>query len=278
MAFKFKDKMELPYERILVVDALNLAFRWKHQGKSDFQEDFKRTVDSLAQSYNCGRIIIAADHGSSTYRREIYPDYKADRAERFKDQTPEEKAAFEAFIEGYENTLAYLPYPVLRFKGVEADDIAAYVVKNMDRANAEHIWLVSSDRDWDLLVDERVSRFSYRTRKDTTAENWSEHYDVPREEYISYKVLVGDKGDNIPGVPGIGPKRASTLIEQYGSALDIYDMLPIDSKYKYIQNLNEFGDNILTNYELMDLMTYCDDAIGKENCEEIITTLGDIAW
>jgi len=61
----------------------------------------------------------------------------------------------------------------------------------------------------------------------------------------------------------------------YGSAFDIADALPISSKYKYIQALNKFGaDNIYKNYELMDLVTYCTDAIGQENVKDIRSSLG----
>jgi DNA polymerase-1 len=74
-------------------------------------------------------------------------------------------------------------------------------------------------------------------------------------------VLTGDKGDNVDGIPGIGPKRATDLIHQYGSAFDIYDAIPLEGKYKYIQALNESGDLILQNYKMMDLITYCDEAI-----------------
>jgi DNA polymerase-1 len=158
---------------------------------------------------------------------------------------------------------------VFRFKGVEADDIAAYLVKYRDKFNFEEIWLISSDRDWDLLIQEGVSRFSYVTRKEVTVDNWSEHYEVDRDDYISYKCLVGDKGDNVAGITGIGPKRAAGLIKNLGSAYDIYDRLPIDSKYKHIEELNANGEVLLTNYELMDLITYCDDAIGTDNMSEI---------
>ena len=89
------------------------------------------------------------------------------------------------------------------------------------------------------------------------------------EEYISFKCLTGDKGDNVDGFSGIGPKRAESLIKEYGSAMDIYEILPIDSKYKFIQGLNENPDKLLLNYELMDLITYCDDAIGSSNLLDI---------
>jgi DNA polymerase-1 len=133
--------------------------------------------------------------------------------------------------------------------------------------------LISSDRDWDLLIQENVGRFSYVTRKEVTLENWNEHYEVTPEEYISLKCLTGDKGDNVPGIPGIGPKRAVGLIKEYGDALSIYDATPIESRYKYIQALNENSEQILKNYELMDLITYCDDAIGAENISVIRSTL-----
>jgi 5'-3' exonuclease len=157
-------------------------------------------------------------------------------------------------------------FRVYRFKGVEADDIAAYLCKKQ-KDNYEHIWLISSDKDWDLLINDNVSRFSYVTRKEITYESWDLHYDYDIEDHISIKVLQGDKGDNVPGVEGVGEKRAHALIKQYGSALDIYDALPINSNYVYIKNLNEFGDNILLNYELMDLPTFCEENIGEENCK-----------
>ena len=80
---------------------------------------------------------------------------------------------------------------------------------------------------------------------------------------------MGDKGDNVAGITGIGPKRAVSLIKDLGSAYDIYDNLPINSKYKHIQELNANGEVLLTNYQLMDLLTYCEDAIGADNISEI---------
>ncbi len=271
MAFNFTDKILDDENTALVVDALNLAFRWKHQGRTDFRYEYEKTIESLAKSYGCKKIIVTADWGSSTYRKEISPDYKQNRKEKFANQSEEEKIAFEEFFEEFEASLEILSekYPILRYKGVEADDIAAHLVKYRDKYELEYIWLVSSDRDWDLLIQENVGRFSYVTRKEVRLDNWKEHYEVEPEDYISLKCLTGDKGDNVPGIPGIGPKRAVQLIKDYGDAMDIYNATPIPSKYKHIQALNENAEQLLTNYELMDLMTYCDDAIGKENISDI---------
>lgn len=272
MAFNFTDKIvnDEP-NATLIVDALNLAFRFLHQGRSDFRYEYQRTVESLAKSYDCKRLIIAADWGSSSYRKEIHPEYKQNRKDKFTEQSEEERIAFEEFFEEFEASLDLLAedYTVLRYKGVEADDLAAHLVKEKEKYNLEYIWLISSDRDWDLLIQENVGRFSYVTRKEVRLDNWHEHYNVAPEEYISLKCLTGDKGDNVPGIPGIGPKRAEQLIKEYGDAMDIYNALPINSKYKYIQALNENAEQLLTNYELMDLITYCDDAIGAENLADI---------
>ena len=276
MAFNFSEKVNNKNPNCaLIVDALNLAFRWKHQGRTDFRYEYQRTVESLARSYDCEKIIMTADWGSSSYRKQISPDYKQNRKDKFADQSEEEKIAFEEFFEEYEASLALLKedYPLLRFKGVEADDIAAHLVKERERYSLEYIWLISSDRDWDLLIQENVGRFSYVTRKEVTLENWDTHYDVSPEEYISLKCLTGDKGDNVPGIPGIGPKRALGLIKEYGDALNIYDACPIPGRYKYIESLNENYEQIAQNYELMDLITYCDDAIGADNISEIRSLL-----
>ena len=272
MAFNMTDKMvNDEANATLIVDALNLAFRWKHQGRTDFRYDYQDTVKSLAKSYDCKNIIITADWGSSTYRKGISPEYKQNRKDKFAEQTEEERIAFQDFFEEFEASLEVLAedYPVLRYKGVEADDLAAHLVKYKDKYDLEYVWLISSDRDWDLLIQEKVGRFSYVTRKEVRLDNWREHYDIPPEMYISLKCLTGDKGDNVAGISGIGPKRAVQLIEQFGTAWDIYEAVPISSKYKYIQELNANSEQLLVNYELMDLMTFCDDAIGQDNIVDI---------
>jgi 5'-3' exonuclease len=261
---------------LMVVDALNLAFRWKHSGATNFAEDYLRTIDSLRKSYKARWVIIAADQGSSSYRKQIYPEYKQNRKDKFAEQTDAERAAFELFFEDYQASLDHIrettTYPVLQYKQTEADDIAAYITNIRSTLPVDHIWLISSDKDWDLLVGEHVSRFSYVTRKEVTANNWHTHYSFPHEDYISVKCLMGDTGDNVLGVEGIGPKRAQQLVEQYGSALDIVAELPIDSKLKYIKTLNQSGDRILLNYQLMDLVSFCQDALG-DNTQHINTVL-----
>ena len=274
MAKSFTNLVESDEGTVLIVDSLNLAFRWKHQKALFFLDEYVRTVESLKKSYKASQVIILSDWGKSSYRREIYPEYKYNREKAREEQSPEDEAYFEKFFEEYLKILEYYKtetsYPVLRFQGVEADDIAAHIVTNRAKYGFSCIWLISSDRDWDLLCNEQTSRFSYVTRKEITFDNYNEHYDWTPEEYISIKCLQGDAGDNVPGVLKIGPKTALKLVKEYGSTLDIADLLPLSGKYVYIKNLNDFGAEALRrNYQLMDLISFCDDAIGTENLKEI---------
>ena len=263
-------------DTLVLVDSLNLAFRYKHSGAKKFVDQYIQTIESLKKSYKASKMIITCDDGSSQYRKNILPEYKANRKEKYETQTEQERLDFLAFLEEFNCVLTTIKefddYPVLKFSGVEADDIGAYIVNKCKKQY--QIWLMSSDKDWDLLIDKNVSRFSYVTRKEVTLDNWNEHYEYDPDDHISIKCLTGDSGDNIAGVSGIGPKKALALVREYGTCYDIIANLPISSRYKYIQSLNEFGaDALMLNYQLMDLMEFCDEALGPTNCQTINNTL-----
>ena len=262
--FEFSDTMKRQENSVLLVDALNLAFRYMHRKQLDFQEEYIATLHSIARSYKCEKIILASDRGTSTYRKEILPEYKENRKEKRKDQTEEEKAFFNQFFSNFTDMLDELSHttPVFVSQGIEADDIAAYIVKNREQYGIEHICLLSSDKDWDLLVDTNIFRFSYVTRKEVRANNWDEHYPIPRSKYLDFKILTGDTSDNVPGIKGIGPKRAQTLLDKYGSVERIYDSLPLPGKYVYIQNLNNNADTLPLNERLFNILGYCNEALG----------------
>jgi len=265
MAITFQELTQTNENTLLVIDGLNLAFRWRDF--DEFTNEYIKVVRSLAKSYKAGKIIIAADQGSSSYRKTIYPEYKQNRKEKYETQTEEEREKFERFFNAWEECLLILEqeFTLVRFPGVEADDIAGYIVRNKEKFNLEQVWLASSDKDWDLLVQSGVNRFSYVTRKETTVDNWSEHHDCNREDYVFLKAIMGDSGDNIKGVQGIGPKRGLELITKYGSVYDIMDSIPLAGKQKYIQALNESGQLLELNMQLVDILTYCEDAINWDN-------------
>lgn len=274
MTKSFKNISTPDARSLQIVDSFNLGFRWMHSGAVDFLDEYVKTVDSLKQSFKMEKVIIARDMGSSSYRKNLYPEYKANRKEKQLTQTVEEKEKFEIFFKEMQRIYEFYEeegnYPVIGFQGVEADDIAAYITLKKKKYNIGKIKLISTDRDWCLLLAEGIERFSYVTKKEYSLDNWLEHYDHSHEDYISIKCLMGDSGDNVPGIPGVGPKKAAALVQTYGSAYDVASAIPIATKYKYISNVNAFGaEAILLNYQLMDLVSYCEDAIGTENCKQI---------
>lgn len=267
--------LEVTYKNnLLIVDGLNLAFRWKHSGGQDFHAEYLKTVQSFRRSYEAKHVIIAADSGKSSYRKRIYPEYKGDREEKFAVQSEAEKEIFLRFMADYNKALDYIKdnsdIQVIRFEKTEADDIAAYICCNYSQ-EFEHVWLLSTDEDWDLLLKDNISRFSYVSKKEFNLDNWHLHYDYPFEDHLSIKCLIGGE-DNIKGVSGIGPKRAVSLVAEYGSIFDIIDAIPINSKYQFIKNLNNSKDNLLLNIELMDLVSFHTEALG-DNTNHIDTLI-----
>ena len=131
MAITFSDLgNQIQNGNLLIVDGLNIAFRWKYSKQLEFKHDYVRTVESLATSYNCGNIVVLAD-GGSTYRKSIYPEYKANRKDRYAEQTEEEKKEFEQFMGEFSNTFSQLEkrgHLTIKQKGLEADDLAAWIV------------------------------------------------------------------------------------------------------------------------------------------------------
>lgn len=270
MAIDFDDLIDTETRNLLVVDSLNMAFRWRKQ-VSGWAPKLASTITSLAGSYNARDVVVLGD-GGSTFRKGIYPEYKGNRNKD--DQTEEDKQEWKDFFQEYEEALRIVAqsYVIIKCKGVEADDIAAYLTIALEE-DYDHIWMISSDRDWDLLITDKVSRFSLFSKKEFTSTNWSEHYAYNMENHIDIKVLTGDSGDNIPGIAGVGPARAKAILDKWGpTAMDVLDNLPVPGSAKYIDALNGFGDKIITNYELMDLVEYCSTAI-KDHKNQIDYTV-----
>ena len=139
-------KFQQSHNNAIIIDALNLGFRWKHSNRTEFAEDYLKTVQSLASSYKCDKVIIACDKGSSSYRKERYPEYKLSRKERYEKQTQEEKDSFVQFYQEMEKTLELLAekYIVLQYDGVEADDIAAYICSRLHDYGFNHCRFITA--------------------------------------------------------------------------------------------------------------------------------------
>lgn len=261
---------EAQRENLMLLDGNNVAYRYiKRANYNSFTEDYIRTIESLARSYDAKRVIICYDFGKSYYRNEVYPEYKDNRSPP---KDPEEKQKYDEFFECLNYTISILPergIEFYKFRGVEADDLIAFFVQNLSD-NYEHTWIISSDRDLYQLLEEDVSIFNMFSRKEITLASLKEDKDCSPEEHMLAKVIEGDKGDNIFGIEGIGEKRALAIAKQYHTLDKLVAALPIKgSKAKYIANLNAGKDKLLLNEKLINLIDYNQEAIetGKEEAD-----------
>lgn len=251
---------------LLLIDGNNLAYRWiQRKNYGNFQEDYLRTIESLAKSYNAERTIVCFDFGKSYYRMELLDTYKGNRT---KPQDEEELKKYEEFFSCLNSIPDMLPYQTLKFRGLEADDTITFLTQNVS-PNFEHTWIVTSDRDMIQLISDKVSIFNIFSRKEIDISTLYENYQMSPEEYLFSRVLEGDKGDNIIGVEGIGPKRAQQLVKEYKTLDNLIKALPLKGKAKYITNLNMSKDKLIINEQLISLKKYNQKSIdyakdGKE--------------
>ncbi len=187
--------------------------------------------------------LMAYDSGKVQFRLELAPDYKANRP-----PMPEDLAAQMPYIEELINAFGW---PVKRCKNFEADDIIGGVATHFPGKIA----IVSADKDLSQLVNDHVEMLvpasgGFEVR-DTAAV--MAKFDVPPELIVDYLTLLGDASDNIPGVPGIGPKGAAKLLNEYGSLTQILAAPEIVSNAKLAAKLLENRPVIQKNRQLISL-------------------------
>ena len=251
------------YNNLLIIDANNLSYRWLQRPNYDsFGADFIRTVQSLSKSYEAARTIVCFDFGKSYYRMDMHEEYKGTR------KKPKEEQAikkYEALFAVLNDLPDELDEEVLKFRGVEADDLLAWITQNVSH-RYDHTWIVSSDKDLIQLVDDNVSIFNIFGRKEVTQQSLDEELGLNSSEFMLSRIIEGDKSDNIIGIEGIGPKRAQGLAKEYKTLDNLINALPIKGRAKYVQNLNAGKDTLVRNEKLINLKKYCVEAIcaGKE--------------
>ena len=259
------------YINLLIIDANNLSYRLlQRPNYANFGPDFIRTIQSLSKSYEAARTIVCFDFGKSYYRMDMHEEYKGTRK---KPQDEDEIKKYEDFFAVLNDLPDQLDEEVLKFRGVEADDILAWITQNVSE-RYEHTWVVSSDRDLYQLVDDNVSIFNIFGRREVTVESLRDDFNVSPSEYMLSRIIEGDKSDNILGIEGIGPKRAQTLAREHKTLDALIEALPLKGKSKYIQNLNAGKDVLIRNEKLINLKRYCKEAIiagklGEEPIEQL---------
>jgi 5'-3' exonuclease len=241
------------YNNLLVLDGNNLAYRFIQRANYDsYDEEFKRTIASLAKSYKAKRTLVCFDFGKSYYRKNLLPDYKGTRKHA---ETEEEIARAEKFFAVLNRLPDELDEEVLKFRGIEADDTIAYITQNISQ-RYEHTWVVSSDKDIIQLVDDNISIFNIFSRKEITKQYLQDELQLTPSEFMLSRIIEGDKGDNIIGIEGIGPKRAQALAREYKTLDKLLAVLPLKSKAKFIANLNAGRDRLIRNETLINLKRY----------------------
>ena len=256
--------------RVLIVDGLNLYLRaFAVNGALNDNgvpvgglTGFLRSLAYAIREVNPTRVIIAYDgQGGSQRRRKIHPEYKANRKpgkritrwDAFKNAT-EEKDAMKIQFSRLVEYLEFLPINVISIDRIEADDTIAYIAHTL---LDQDVTIMSADQDFLQLVNERITVWSPIKKKFYTPRMVMDDYGVPAHNFLMYKVLMGDKSDNIEGVKGLGPKKLPKIVPDLltQTTLDLDFILEHAGKGEepMHKRIVESATQLQLNEELMDL-------------------------
>jgi DNA polymerase I len=194
-------------------------------------------------------VAVAFDVGAPTVRLERYAEYKAGR--------PEAPDEFRQQLGLIVEVLETLRIPVIGIEGHEADDAIATLAIRAVEQGIETV-IVTADRDFFQLVRPgitvmfNVKGISDIRRYDVDAV--TERFGLPPEKYLDYVALKGDASDNIPGVPGVGEKTASRLVQEFGSIEELLGRTG-ELKGKLKESIEAAGEQLVLNKELAELNT-----------------------
>ena len=228
---------------------------------------FLRSVAAVVRLIKPTRCIIVFDgKGGSRRRKDIYPEYKANRANKTAFNRYQEFASLEdeqdSMRRQFGRVIQYLnclPVTTLSIDNVEADDIMAYIANEIYTDDKNRVTICSTDRDFLQLVNNRISVWSPIKKKMYTPSVMQEEFGFSSKNYLLYRSFIGDKSDNIPGLKGVGPKslikyfpvftedREITVEEIVQYANDV------DKKYKVHTLVSENKELLELNYKLMQL-------------------------
>jgi len=157
---------------------------------------------------------IVFDAPGKTFRHELFPEYKANRA-----STPEDLIIqIEPLLTAIEN----LGLPLIRVSGVEADDVIGTLAKEAEKKGM-NILIATGDKDFTQLVSDKITLLDTMKDKLTDRSAVIEKFGLPPEQIVDFLTLSGDASDNIPGVPKVGPKTAVKWLQQYSSLAGVIE-------------------------------------------------------
>jgi len=209
---------------------------------------FTNMLVKLITDMKAHHMVVIFDSARRTFRNQLYSLYKATRPETPADLIPQFPLVREA--------CHAFGVPILEQENYEADDIIATYAKRAAREEMEVI-IVSSDKDLMQLVDDvHIRMFDHMKNRSIGTEQIQEKFGVPPNKLLDVLALMGDASDNIPGVPGIGPKTAAQLILEYGTLENLLDHLSDIKQEKRRAVLEAHQDEARLSKQLI---TLCED-------------------
>ncbi|MCX2788791.1 MULTISPECIES: DNA polymerase I [Vibrio] len=171
---------------------------------------------SMMRQFASDRIAVVFDAKGKTFRDDMYPEYKANR--------PPMPDDLRCQIEPLHNVIRAMGLPLICIPGVEADDVIGTLAYQASQQGMP-VLISTGDKDMAQLVDDNVTLINTMTNVVMDREGVIEKFGIPPELIIDYLALMGDKVDNIPGVPGVGDKTATALLQGIGGLTKLYENL-----------------------------------------------------
>ncbi len=207
---------------------------------------FTGDLNHLINERHPTHLICAMESDEPGARAGLYSDYKAHREEMPNDLKPQLPLIFDV-IEAF-------GVPIISYPGWEADDVIATLAMRAAEEGFE-VRIVSSDKDLRQLLGPRVQIYSIRKREFLDEHKLFEEWGVRPHQVIDFQALVGDSVDNVPGVPGVGPKKAGALLHHFGDLEGVLANADKAPGKKLSENLKLFADQARLSRELVTLRT-----------------------
>ncbi|NOI15958.1 DNA polymerase I [Vibrio hepatarius] len=202
---------------------------------------------SMMRQFNSERIAVVFDAKGKTFRDEMYAEYKANR--------PPMPDDLRCQIEPLYDVIRAMGLPLICVPGVEADDVIGTLAHQASKQGMP-VLISTGDKDMAQLVDDNITLINTMTNVVMDREGVIEKFGIPPELIIDYLALMGDKVDNIPGVPGVGDKTATALLQGIGGLDKLYenldDIAPLGFRGSktMAKKLVDNKDNAMLSYEL----------------------------
>ncbi len=241
-------------ERVYLIDGSSYIYRAyyaiRHLSNSKGEATnavygFTNMLLTLLREEYPDRIAVIFDAQGPTFRKELYPEYKANRSAMPEDLVPQ--------VPVIKEIVRAFKIPALEQPGYEADDIIATLAKRYAGQGLD-VTVVTGDKDLMQIVDERIRLLDTMKGKVSGRDEVIERFGVPPEQVLEILGLAGDSSDNIPGVPGIGEKTASSLIQEFGSIEQLLANIDQVKGKKRQEKLGEFADQARLSRRLADLV------------------------